>query len=251
MKQRDIYTLALSDKVILVTGGTTGIGRATAHLLASLGARVFITGRHQEQLEETLRDGKTIYPDAMLSGIASDLSSEEGIERVFQAMESEFGTIDILVNNAALSANSAAEGNYKEWSYILNTNLLGYIACANAAISRMKTKNGGQIVNVGSMSAEIRETGSSVYVATKSGIQGFTAALRKELNPDQIKVTLIEPGAVNTDMQPGSGEERQEKVDAMEMLDACDIAEAIAFCLSRPDHCDIVSMQIRPLKQII
>jgi len=251
MEENNNFRGTIAGKAILITGGTTGIGRATAHLVAGLGAKVFITGRHQEQLDETIRDAKTQYPDALLSGITSDLSSEQGVEEVFQALQSEFGDIDILINNAGLAAESAAEGDYEKWSYILNTNLLAYIACANAAIKRMKIKKNGHIINIGSMSAEIREPGSSVYVATKSGIQGFTAALRKELNPDEIKVTLIEPGAVNTDMQPGTSTERQKKVDALEMLDAADIAESILFCLSRSKGCDVVSMQVRPLKQLI
>ncbi|QRY60703.1 SDR family oxidoreductase [Sphingobacterium siyangense] len=251
MEEKSKFQATIADKTILITGGTTGIGRATAHLLAGLGAKVFITGRHQEQLDETIRDAKAQYPDAMLSGITSDLSSGHGIEEVFTALESEFGDIDVLINNAGLAAESAAEGDYGKWGYILDTNLLAYIACANAAIKRMKAKKNGHIVNVGSMSAEIWEPGSSVYVATKSGIQGFTAALRKELNPDEIKITLIEPGAVNTDMQPGTSRERQEKVDAMEMLDAADIAESILFCLTRSKGCDVVSMQVRPLKQLI
>lgn len=251
MEENNKIREAIADKIILITGGTTGIGRATAHLLAGLGAQVFITGRHQEQLDETIEDGKSQYHNAQLSGIVCDLSTKEGVEKAFQAMESEFGNIDILINNAALAAESAAEGDYEKWSYIVNTNLLGYIACTNAAIKKMKTKKSGHIVNVGSMSAEIREPGSSVYVATKSGIQGFTAALRKELNPDEIKVTVIEPGAVNTDMQPGTSAAREQKVAAMEMLDAAEIAEAILFCLTRSKGCDVVSMQVRPLKQLI
>lgn len=251
MDEKNNFNGTIAGRIILITGGTTGIGRSTAHLLAGLGAKIFITGRHQEQLDETIRDAKTKYPDALLSGITSDLSSEQGVEEVFRALESEFGDIDILINNAGLAAESAGEGNYEKWSYIVNTNLLSYIACTNAAIKRMKTKKNGHIVNVGSMSAEIRETGSSVYVATKSGIQGFTAALRKEVNPHEIKVTLIEPGAVNTDMQPGTSIEKQDKVAAKEMLNALDIAESILFCLTRSKGCDVVSMQVRPLKQFI
>jgi len=112
MEEKSKFQATIADKTILITGGTTGIGRATAHLLAGLGAKVFITGRHQEQLDETIRDAKAQYPDAMLSGITSDLSSGHGIEEVFTALESEFGDIDVLINNAGLAAESAAEGDY-------------------------------------------------------------------------------------------------------------------------------------------
>jgi NADP-dependent 3-hydroxy acid dehydrogenase YdfG len=106
-------------------------------------------------------------------------------------------------------------------------------------------------LNIGSMSADVREEGSSVYVATKAGIQGFSESLRKELNPKNIKVTLIEPGAVDTDMQPGSQSEKQEQMDSLEMMPAEDIAMAVAFCLAQHERCDIVGMQIKPHLQII
>jgi NADP-dependent 3-hydroxy acid dehydrogenase YdfG len=252
MEEFDDYTpRTLIGKVILVTGGTTGIGRATARFLAGFGAKVFITGRHQKPLDEAISDTRKAYPEAIIAGITSDLANEKGIKDVFAALEAEFGPIDILINNAALSAEGITKGNYEEWQYILNTNLLNYMACANAAAEKMKKKKKGHIINVGSMSAETREGESTVYVATKSGIRGFTASLRKEVNPLGIKVTLIEPGAVSSDMQPGGSAAHQKKIAAMEMLEAEDIAAGIVFCLSQPQRCDVVSMQMRPLKQII
>ncbi len=124
------------------------------------------------------------------------------------------------------------EGNYDEWQYILQVNLLGYMACAHEAIKRMKDKNGGHIINIGSMSADVREKGSSVYGSHQSGIQGFSEALRKEVNPLGVKVTLIEPGAVGTDMQPSSPDEQREKTKEMEMLKAEDIAQCVLYVIS-------------------
>lgn len=241
----------LSGKVILVTGGTTGIGRATARILAGVGAKVFITGRHQQQLDETVRDTLEEYPDASIKGVTSDLANEEEIDALFAALIKEYGTLDILVNNAGLAAEGITKGTYPEWEYILDTNLLAYLACANAAAKIMKAKGKGHVVNVGSMSAETQDAESTVYVATKAGIRGFSGSLRKELNPHGIRVTLIEPGAVSSDMQPGGGEAHREKIRKMEMLEAEDIALSILYCLSQPERCDVVSLQIRPSKQII
>jgi short-subunit dehydrogenase len=156
-----------------------------------------------------------------------------------------------LINNAALGYGSVTEGSYQDISYIVQTNLIGYLACTQHAVKRMIEAGKGHILNIGSMSADVREEGSSVYVATKSAIQGFSEALRKELNPKKIKVTLIEPGAVDTDMQPGTEEERKQQLDNLEMMPAEDIAMAVVFCLAQHERCDIVGMQIKPHLQII
>jgi Short-chain alcohol dehydrogenase of unknown specificity len=236
-------------KRILITGGTTGIGRAAAHLLAQEND-VLIVGRHQAELDDALRDFQQHdQSKGKLVGKVADLANPEEIDGLFAYADEALGQLDILVNNAGLAFNSVLEGKYEDWAYILNTNLLGYLACSRQAIDRMRTQGHGHIINIGSMSADVQEKDSSVYVATKSGIQGFSESLRKEVNELGIKVTLIEPGAVGTDMQPREGQaEKQEKG---EMLKAEDIAVAIYYCLSTPLRCDVVEMQIRPHLQVI
>jgi NADP-dependent 3-hydroxy acid dehydrogenase YdfG len=163
------------------------------------------------------------------------------------------GGVDILVNNAALAAKSVTEMEEDEWVYVVQTNLIGYIACCREAIDRMTKKGEGHVVNVGSMSSTVREKGSDVYVATKAGIEGFSEALRKQVNEQGIKVTLIEPGLVGTEMTvdqvPKELQPRQEAEG--EMLKAEDIAELIHFTLIQPKRCDIVVAQIRPHGQAI
>jgi NADP-dependent 3-hydroxy acid dehydrogenase YdfG len=239
----------VAGKGIVVTGGTTGIGRAAALLLASHGARILVFGRHQAELNDALQDLQKVSDD--VHGLTADVTNPEDIERVFTEAERKLDSIDVLVNNAALAADSVVEGDYNEMQYVVNTNLLGYMACAHAAIEPMKKQGFGHIVNVGSMSADVREEGSSVYVATKAGIQGFSGALRKEVNKYGIKVTLIEPGAVGTDMQPESPAQQRDKQDSEEMLKAEDIAAAIHYCLIQPKRCDVIVMQIRPHMQLI
>jgi NADP-dependent 3-hydroxy acid dehydrogenase YdfG len=239
----------VADKSILITGGTTGIGRATAILLAAQGARVMIFGRHEQELKEALKDIEATGGE--VKGLTADAANPEDIQRVFKEFDRKIGNLDILINNAALGYNSIMEGNYQEWQYILQTNLLGYMAMTHEAIERMKKNGWGHIVNIGSMSADVREKNSSVYVATKSGIEGFSEALRKEVNPLGIKVTLIEPGAVGTDMQPQSPEEQRQLIEKMEMLKAEDIAACVLYTITQPKRCDVVMLQIRPHLQSI
>lgn len=240
---------SLNGKSILITGGTTGIGRSTAMLLAAQGAQVMIFGRHQQELDDAMRDIKETGGSVI--GLTADTSKPDDIRRVFKELDRQLGNLDILINNAALGYNSVMEGEYKDWSYIVETNLLGYMAMAHEAIQRMKANGKGHIVNIGSMSADVREKDSSVYVATKAGIQGFSEALRKEVNPLGIKVSLIEPGAVGTDMQPESPEEQRRLEEKMEMLKAEDIAACVLYTLTQPKRCDVVMVQIRPHLQSI
>jgi NADP-dependent 3-hydroxy acid dehydrogenase YdfG len=240
----------VKDKSILISGGTTGIGRAIAILLAAQGARVMIFGRHKDDLDEATKDIREAGGQVL--GLTADVSDPEDIRRVFQEFDRQMDKLDILINNAALGYGSVMEGGYPEWEYILKTNLLGYMAMAHEAVERMKANGWGHIVNIGSMSADVREKDSSVYVGTKAGIQGFSAALRKEVNPLGVKVTLIEPGAVGSDMQDQySPEQQRERIEQMKMLRAEDIAACVLYTITQPKRCDVVSLQIRPHLQEI
>ena len=245
----DYQPQSVAGKSILITGGTTGIGRSTAILLAAQGARVMIFGRHQQELEDAMKDIRATGGEVL--GLTADSADPDDVQRVFREVDNQMDRLDILINNAALGYNSVMEGNYQEWQYIVKTNLLGYMAMAHEAIARMKQHGEGHIVNIGSMSADVREKDSSVYVATKAGIQGFSEALRKEVNPLGIKVTLIEPGAVGTDMQPQSPQEQRQLIEKMEMLRAEDIAASIFYTITQPKRCDVVNLQIRPHLQSI
>jgi NADP-dependent 3-hydroxy acid dehydrogenase YdfG len=247
----DYEPLDIAGKCILVTGGTTGIGRATALLLAARGARVMIYGRHEQELNDALSDIKEV---GEAFGITADQARVEDVQRVFEALDANLGGLDILINNAAVAARSVTDQPYDDYSYVVQANLVGYMACAREAIDRMRERGGGHIVNVGSMSADVREEGSDVYVATKAAIQAWSEALRKQVNKDNIRVTLIEPGSVGTNLssdKPGIDKAQRRQEEKGEMLKAEDIAECIHFCITQPPRCDVVLVQIRPHKQMI
>lgn len=249
--QRNIHTAVepLDGKRILITGGTTGIGRAIALLLGSYGVRIFTFGRHQQQLDEVLTDIRNAGGQA--AGIVADSASPEDIQRIFQQADDFLGGLDVLINSAALSAGSIGEMADADWRYVINTNLVGYLATTKEALSRMQPQQRGHIVLIGSMSADVREEGSSVYVATKSAIQGFAESLRKEVNGQGVKISLVEPGAVGSDMQPTSPDEEREGQQKGDMLRAEDIAVCVQYILTQPLRCDVVSIQIRPHGQHI
>ena len=230
----------LAGKRILVTGGTTGIGRATVALLVREGARVLTFGRDRQALDQSLADAGGAL------GLTADAATREGVEQVFEAVDRQLGGIDILVACAAVGAQPLDEMEDEDWRYVIDTNLVGYLACARAAIKRMERQGGGHLLLVGSISSEVKAPGESVYSAIKAGVQAFAETLRKEVAARNIRVSLIQPGSVATDMQECSEEEKRAAVARDEMLHAGEIAEAIVFALTRSARADVVTLRIEP-----
>jgi 3-hydroxy acid dehydrogenase/malonic semialdehyde reductase len=238
----------LPGKRILVTGGTTGIGRATVKMLVAEGARVVTFGRHRPELETSLENARGGHGEVY--GLTADVATREGVDQVFAEVDARLGGLDMLVCCAALGAEPLHEMDEDDWRYVVETNLVGYMACARRAIERMESAGGGHLLFVGSISSTIKAPGESVYVATKAGIDAFAETLRKEISEEKnIKVSVIQPGSVGTDMQECSEEEKREAIANHEMLYAEEIAESIVFALTRSERSDIVTLRIEPRVQ--
>jgi len=237
----------LAGKRVLLTGGTSGIGRATLERLAGEGAHIMTFGRHEEVLNDALKAAqRNAKGSAEVLGITADSSTKDGVDKVFAAVDEKLGGIDMLVACAALGAEPIDEMADEDWRLVIETNLVGYLACAKAALERMERQGGGHLLFVGSISTEIKAAGESVYAATKAGIQAFAETLRKEVADKNIKVSVVQPGSVETDMQECSEDEKRDAVAQHQMLQAEEIAEAILFILSRSPASDIVNLRIEP-----
>lgn len=234
---------------VLVTGGTTGIGRAVVRALAALGARVLTFGRDEQDLTALLEEVRAAGGE--VHGITADTSRIDDVRRVFDEVDRRFGRLDVLIGNAAISGGSFEDQPLEKIEYVVRVNIAGYIACAHEAVERMRAQGSGRIVLVGSMSADLREPQGSTYVATKAAIQAFAESLRKTVNVDGIHVTLVEPGKVATDMVDRPDREKRQKIEALEMLRPEDVAAAIIFALIQPERCDVVSLAVRPHRQVI
>ena len=232
---------SLKGRKAAVTGGTTGIGRAIAVLLAAEGAKVFVCGRTPAHLEDALGRIREVGDG---DGIALDLSDKDSPERFFDAAERFLGGLDIAVINAAVPAEGLADSGGAEVRYEVAVDFASYLMTTQAAVDRMKA--GSDIVLIGSMSAVSRKPGSSIYVAAKSGIQGFAPSLRKELSEKDIKVGLIEPGFTGADFQyPDFPPEKQrELIHQHKMLRAEDIAVAAHFMLTQPRRTAVSLMRV-------
>lgn len=235
---------SLDGKRVLVTGGTTGIGLATVTLLVEAGARVMTFGRHQPGLDDALAQADR--GRGSVDGMLADVSTRDGIDAVFAAMDEKLGGIDMLVTCAALGAQPVHEMEEDAWRYVIETNLIGTLASARRAILRMEAQGGGHLLFVGSISTEIKAVGESVYAATKAGIQAFAETLRKEVADKNIKVSVIQPGSVSTPMQECSDDQKEQAIADHRMLYAEEVADVILFALTRSERSDIVNLRIEP-----
>ncbi|USU10191.1 SDR family oxidoreductase [Sphingomonadaceae bacterium OTU29MARTA1] len=245
---RDAHTAhsSLAGRRVLVTGGTTGIGRATAVLLAASGAKVFVCGRTPEHLDDALRRIRDVGEG---DGLAIDLAEPDGVDRVFAAAARSLGGIDIVVINAAVPAQGLTDMDADAIRYAIATDFTAYVLSAKAASDALG--EGGDIVLIGSMSAHVLGPGSTVYAGMKAGIAGFAEALRKELGPKGIKVALVEPGKTGADFQyPDIPADEQRAMIAEEtMLRAEDIAVGVHYLLTQPRRAVVQQLTIAPRMQ--
>jgi len=237
---------SLKGKRAIVTGGTTGIGRAIAVLLASEGAIVDICGRTEQHLNDAL---EAIGQVGTAQGSAIDLADQDNVERYFADATARLGGLDIAVINAAIPAGGLSEMSARDLRYAIATDFTAYLMSAHEAVEAMG--KGGDIVLIGSMSAHILGPSSTVYAGMKAGIAAFAEALRKELGSRDIKVSLIEPGFTQADFHyPDIDAEQQKQlVKAEKMLRSEDIAVAAHYALTQPRRAVVQQITVAPLRK--
>jgi 3-hydroxy acid dehydrogenase/malonic semialdehyde reductase len=232
----------LTDRRVLITGGAGGVGRETARRMLASGARVVSADV----------PGATRHIEGAVT-FAGDLARQDEIERLFALVDAELGGPDILVACAGLPSDSLMDISDEGWRQVIDANLVSYVGCTKQAIERIRRsgREDGQVILVGSISVHIKAVGESVYNASKGGVALFAETLRKEMIPEKIRVTLIEPGAIATHLQPYSDAKLAEFEKGLEMLPAGEVAEAILFAATRPPGVDVVTLRIEPLVQKI
>ncbi|MFZ5708013.1 MAG: SDR family oxidoreductase [Pseudomonadota bacterium] len=242
----------LVDKRILITGGAGGVGRAVAARMVEAGARVLLTDRDEDKLVAVTRSLSERGQDRATS-VTADLADAAGLGHLFAEVDRRLGGLDILVACAGVGSGPLMDMDDAGWRYVIESNLVSYVACTKQAIDRIRAARSGEgmIILVGSISVHIKAVGESVYNAAKGGVASFAETLRKELIPEGIRLTLIEPGAIGSAMQPYPPEERQRQIAAQRMLPPDEVAEAILFAATRPKGVDVVTLRIEPLDQKI
>jgi NAD(P)-dependent dehydrogenase (short-subunit alcohol dehydrogenase family) len=243
----------LQGKRVLITGGAGGVGRAVAVRMAAEGARILIADRAEADLHRAADAVRGTDPGVEIEIVASDLSQPSGVARMFERVDGWLGGVDVLVACAGVGSAPLLGMAEPDWRYVIETNLMSYLACTQGAIARMQAAGirHGLIILVGSISVHIKAVGESVYNASKGGVASFAETLRKELIPHGIRVTLIEPGAIGSAMQPFPPEERARLVEDYQLLPPDEVADAILFAATRGPGVDVVTLRIEPLVQKI
>lgn len=245
----------LADKIVLITGASSGIGEATARMLAADGAHVVLAARRLDRLqaisdEITSGGGKVTVFEA-------DVSDEAACRKLVEDAERECGPVDVLVNNAGVMLlGPVKDAPTEEWRTMVEVNLLGLLYMTHAILPSFYSRKRGHIVNVSSVAGRTATAGSAVYNATKWGVNAFTEALRHELVQDKsgVRTTLIEPGAVVTELVSHNREEVQATVKSRyagvsKRLEADDIARSIVYAIGQPQHVNVNEILVRPTEQ--
>jgi NADP-dependent 3-hydroxy acid dehydrogenase YdfG len=244
----------LDGKVAAITGASSGIGEATALALAAEGAAVALAARREDRIADLA--GRIEKDGGSALAVATDVTDEEQANAFVARAHDELGGLDVLVNNAGVMLLGPVAGApTDQWRQMIEVNLLGLLYCTHTALPIMGAAGSGDIVNVASVAGRTANFGSGVYNMTKWGVVGFSEALRQECGRAGVRVTAIEPGWVDTELQ-GHNEhpavvagmkKAMEKVERV--LDADDIARAITFAVTQPPHVSINEMLIRPTTQ--
>lgn len=243
----------MQGKVALVTGASSGIGEATAYALAAQGARVSASARRADRLHAVVQRIQESGGQAI--SITADIAEEAQANDIVNNAVQHWGRLDILVNNAGVMLlGKIANAHTEDWRRMININVLGLMYTTRAALTVMQRQKSGHIVNISSVAGRTVQVGSGAYNVTKWGVGAFSEALRQEVLADNIRVTVIEPGVVATELQsnitdPEARHEIEEWIRSMTPLQSKDIANAIAYAVTQPQYVDINEILIRPSQQ--
>ena len=244
----------LAGRVAAVTGASSGIGEATALALAGAGAAVAVGARRADRLEGLVEKIQAAGGTAI--ALPCDVTEEVQAVAFVNDTHAQLGRLDILVNNAGLMLLGPVEGaDLEEWRRMIAVNCLGLLYTTHAALPLMREGGGGHVVNVSSVAGRRASAFSAVYNLTKGGVNGFSEALRQEALHSNIRVTVVEPGWVETELLSQNtnplvhqgAEKLKESIG--EVLSADDIAGAILYAVVQPDHVSVSEVLVRPTKQ--
>jgi len=248
----------LDGTTALVTGASSGIGEATALSLAAQGAAVALVARRRDRLEDlagriTSKGGRALVLEA-------DITAREQAQDVVRRTVEELGRLDVLVNNAGVMLlGPAVDAPLEEWERMVSLNVMGLLYCSHAALPHLLAaaedgpRRVADLVNISSVAGRVARSGSGVYNATKWGVGAFSESLRQEVTTRHVRVSLVEPGAVETELaghnRPEVQESMKARFDDVERMQAEDIADAVEYIVTRPRRVAINEMLVRPTEQ--
>ena len=246
-------SIDLSGQVVAVTGASSGIGEATALACARAGAAIALGARRGDRIDALA--ARITHEGGRALAVRSDVGEEEQAREFVQRAHAELGRLDVLVNNAGVMLLGPIENaSTEEWRRMIHANLFGVLYCTHAALPLMREQGSGHVVNVSSVAGRVARAGSGVYNLTKWGVGAFSEALRQECVPIGVRVTIIEPGAVATELPDHNRPEIRDMIATafadVAPLEAEDIAGAILYAIGQPPNVSINEVLVRPSGQV-
>ena len=244
----------LEGKIAFITGATSGIGEASAYALAEQGANLIITARRSNILEKLETAIKTKYGVKVFT-IKLDVKNKQEVEWAINSLPDEWKNIDILLNNAGLAKglNKIYEDDIENWEEMIDTNVKGLLYVTRAIVPGMVERESGHIINIGSTAGHEAYPKGHVYCATKHAVNAITKSLRIDVIDKNIRVSTVDPGAVETNFSNvrflGDKEKAKSMYKGLIPLVAQDVAEAVVFCATRPPHANIAEIIMMPTQQ--
>lgn len=243
-------TQGIENKVVLITGGSTGLGAETARHLASRGARIAIAARRKDRLDDVV--AQIVEAGGEARAYQLDVTDKHRVKAVVDATVADFGRLDVIVNNAGLMPiRPMVEVNTDEWDAMIDVNIKGVLYGIAAALPLFLAQQSGHIINLSSVAGiKVFAPGGTVYSGTKFAVRAISDGLRQEIG-DKIRVTSIEPGAVDSDLKHStSGTAADTVLDFYKIaIPASSVARAVAFAIEQPDDVDINEIVLRPTAQ--
>ena len=246
--------MTLTGKVALVTGASSGIGEATAEALAAQGASVVIGARRTDRLA-ALAEKLTAGGTEVLT-VELDVTDQSSCKAAVHAAVERFGALDVLVNNAGVMLLGNIVGaDTTDWTRMINTNVLGLLFMTDAALPHLLASK-GSIVQISSVAGRVARLGSGVYNASKWAVNAFSESLRQEVTAQGVRVVLIEPGMVNTELREHitdatAKKNVEERASRTRQLQSRDIANAVVYAVTQPDYVAINEILVRPTDQVL
>ena len=244
----------LKNKIVFITGASSGIGKATAYVFAKHGAKLILAARRIGRIKKIAQEIANKYSTKVLP-LKIDVQSYNEVKSIIKNIPSEWKKIDILVNNAGLSRglNKIQNGVLKDWEEMIDTNVKGLLYVSKEVIPFMLKRKSGHIINVGSIAGHEVYPGGNVYCATKHAVDGITKSMRIDLNETPVRVSTIDPGLVETEFSlvrfRGDKEKAKTAYKGMQPLSPDDVAEAIEFIATRNSNTVVAEMLLLPKAQ--
>lgn len=245
---------AIRDRIVLITGASSGIGEACAYAFAEVGARLILTARRSPRLE-TLKTKLEQQFKAEVLLLTFDVRDRPSVTTALESLPPQWQNIDILINNAGLSRglDKLHEGNIQDWEEMIDTNIKGLLYVTRAIAPGMVARGQGHVINLGSIAGHETYPKGNVYCATKAAVQAISEGLKQDLLGTPVRVSSVDPGLVETEFSQvrfhGDTDRAKTVYAGMKPLTAQDVAEVILFCATRPAHVNISEVLVVPTAQ--